>query len=174
MTNSPRAHRTRRHHKPPAKAKLDAVRNEMNVTPLVDVCLVLLIIFMVVIPMLSRGKEVKLPLTESHREPQDTRQPIVVIDQNGRYYVDKEMVKDVEEMKEKVTAAQKALVAQNNTLAASTKGDVSQIRSGEDRVLVKAHPDLDYGDVYPVVMALHDMGTVPNIDLGTNDVKKEK
>ena len=35
--------------------KLDQVRNEINVTPLVDVCLVLLIIFMVILPMLALG-----------------------------------------------------------------------------------------------------------------------
>jgi len=47
-----------------AKPKqLDEVRSDINVTPLVDVCLVLLIIFMVVTPMLSRGKDVPLPKT---------------------------------------------------------------------------------------------------------------
>jgi len=37
------------------------VRSEFNITPLVDVVLVLLIIFMVLTPMLHRGKDVKLP-----------------------------------------------------------------------------------------------------------------
>jgi biopolymer transport protein ExbD len=37
------------------------VKADINVTPLVDVCLVLLIIFMVITPMLQRGKEVTLP-----------------------------------------------------------------------------------------------------------------
>jgi biopolymer transport protein TolR len=37
------------------------VKNDINVTPLVDVVLVLLIIFMVVTPMLQRGKDVQLP-----------------------------------------------------------------------------------------------------------------
>lgn len=37
------------------------VKSDINVTPLVDVCLVLLIIFMVVTPMLQRGKDVTLP-----------------------------------------------------------------------------------------------------------------
>jgi len=40
-----------------------AVRSEINVTPLVDVCLVLLIIFMVVTPMLQSGVDVSLPET---------------------------------------------------------------------------------------------------------------
>ena len=40
-----------------------AVRSEINVTPLVDVCLVLLIIFMVVAPILHAGVKVELPRT---------------------------------------------------------------------------------------------------------------
>src|SRR6266516_198374 len=39
----------------------DEVKSEINVTPLVDVCLVLLIIFMVVTPMLQQGVDVLLP-----------------------------------------------------------------------------------------------------------------
>ena len=38
------------------------IKNEINVTPLVDVVLVLLIIFMVITPMLQRGKDVNLPM----------------------------------------------------------------------------------------------------------------
>ena len=157
-------------HKGPPK--LDSVRNEINVTPLVDVCLVLLIIFMVVLPMLSRGKEVRLPQTHHHREPKDTGQPIVSIDQQGRIYVMKALVKNLEEMKEKVQEEQKALVAQNN-LAASGGADVEGLREGENRILIKAHDELEYGDVYPVIMALHDMG-ISNIDLGTNEITKGK
>ncbi len=41
------------------------VKNEINVTPLVDVVLVLLIIFMVVTPMLQRGKAVTLPKAQT-------------------------------------------------------------------------------------------------------------
>ena len=43
------------------KAAIDHVRNDINVTPLVDVMLVLLIIFMVVTPMTGRGHDVKRP-----------------------------------------------------------------------------------------------------------------
>src|SRR3954469_24493126 len=41
------------------------VKNEINVTPLVDVVLVLLIIFMVITPMLQRGKDVNLPKSDN-------------------------------------------------------------------------------------------------------------
>ncbi len=48
-----------------------APNSDINVTPLVDVCLVLLIIFMVVTPMLGRGRDVKLPViveASQHKE----------------------------------------------------------------------------------------------------------
>ena len=53
-----------------ARAQSDPARrkNEINVTPLVDVVLVLLIIFMVVTPMLHRGVQIELP---SHRAPRE-------------------------------------------------------------------------------------------------------
>ena len=44
-------------------------KSEINVTPLVDVVLVLLIIFMVVTPMLQRGKDVKLPTAGKNQTP---------------------------------------------------------------------------------------------------------
>src|SRR5258708_5844812 len=54
------------------------VKSEINVTPLVDVVLVLLIIFMVVTPMLQRGKDVKLPRAMKVEEEKKTTDPIIV------------------------------------------------------------------------------------------------
>src|SRR3982751_5225270 len=90
-------HRTL-HRRPPAK--LDSVRNDINVTPLVDVCLVLLIIFMVILPMLERGKDIPgLPKTAHHLDGKDNNEPIVAIDEAGRIFVDKTDVKNVKGMK---------------------------------------------------------------------------
>jgi len=51
------------------------LRSEINVTPLVDVCLVLLIIFMIVTPMLFRQMSVQLPETQKvERSPDPNRQ----------------------------------------------------------------------------------------------------
>jgi biopolymer transport protein TolR len=160
-----RLNRGRLVHKAPPK--LDSVRNEINVTPLVDVCLVLLIIFMVILPMLTRGKEVTLPETSHHSEDKDTRQPIVAIDDKGRLFVDKEEVPDLETMKTRVQDEWKALTAQNQTLG--EKAD----RRGEGRVLIKAHQDTTYKQVYPVIIALHDMGA-HGIDLGTTEFDQDK
>lgn len=59
--------------------------SEINVTPLVDVVLVLLIIFMVVTPLLERDIGVQIPATEKADEPQDVPpdQVVVRIDASG-------------------------------------------------------------------------------------------
>ncbi len=137
--------------------KLDDVRNEINVTPLVDVCLVLLIIFMVVTPMLARGKEVPLPKTTMHQTENDSNQPIVAIDAEGRLYFDKERVADLETLKRRVEEAWRA-------------DDASDIQG---RVYVKADKDIEYGKVYPLITAVHELGVV-GVDLGTNELKEDK
>jgi biopolymer transport protein ExbD len=65
-----------------------AVRSQINVTPLVDVCLVLLIIFMVVTPMLSTHDAVLLPQTLQPRPvPEHRRQLTLVIEPDGAVFM---------------------------------------------------------------------------------------
>jgi biopolymer transport protein ExbD len=156
-----------------AKPKIDEVRNEINVTPLVDVCLVLLIIFMVILPMLERGKNVPLPETRHHSSEKDSRQPIVVIDRGGNLYVDKDPVKDISELRTRVQEDWTALAQENETIAAQTQGGDENLTKGEGRVLVKADPGISYGKVYPVILALHKMGAI-GIDLGTGEVREQE
>src|SRR5262245_58120843 len=59
---------------------------EINVTPLVDVVLVLLIIFMVTAPMMQRGVDVQLPRAESATGAEEQRL-IVTIDRSNRVYL---------------------------------------------------------------------------------------
>jgi biopolymer transport protein ExbD len=146
----PRIHKIR-------KAELPVVRSEINVTPLVDVCLVLLIIFMVVTPMLARGKEVPLPRTLHHLDENDANQPIVAIDAEGTLYFDKYPVPDMETLKRRVEEAWRA-----------EDGSAAQ-----GRVFVKADRDLEYGKVYPIIIAMHEIG-VQGVDLGTNELKEGK
>jgi biopolymer transport protein TolR len=66
-----------------------AIRSEINVTPLVDVCLVLLIIFMVVTPMLAHEVPVQLPETaKPPNHQQSERQITVTIQADGTVWVD--------------------------------------------------------------------------------------
>ena len=161
--------RRRKLHAPPKSPKLDQVRNEINVTPLVDVCLVLLIIFMVVLPLMERGKQIPLPLTYNHESSEDTQQPIVVVTREGTLYVDKAKMKDVEAVKQAVKDEWEALTERNSLL--KKKADE---RDGEGRVLLKAEPGTLYKKVYPVIIGLHDAGA-SGIDLGTNEyVEKGK
>ena len=56
------------------------VRSDINVTPLVDVCLVLLIIFMVVTPMLQKGQGVEMPETQNpSKKPENNEQVMLVV-----------------------------------------------------------------------------------------------
>jgi biopolymer transport protein TolR len=64
------------------------IRSEINVTPLVDVCLVLLIIFMVVTPIIQAGVKVDLPKTsKAPPMPGEQSQLTVSIREDGSVYV---------------------------------------------------------------------------------------
>ena len=74
--NRRRLRRKRAAHAPSVGAS--SAKSEINVTPFVDVVLVLLIIFMVVTPMLQRGVEVQLPLAINHQEQKDSGEQIII------------------------------------------------------------------------------------------------
>src|ERR1700749_837432 len=61
----PKRKRPKIHKKRQGTIKPGGMKAEINVTPLVDVVLVLLIIFMVITPMLTRGREVQLPVAQA-------------------------------------------------------------------------------------------------------------
>jgi biopolymer transport protein TolR len=139
------------------KLAIDGPKNDINVTPLVDVCLVLLIIFMVITPMMSRGKEVKLPKTEFHYSRKDKMQPVVAITADGIVYYEKNKIGEInpgtlQQMKD------------------SIKRGWDKVKDPENqgRVYLKADDSLPYSKVYPVLMAINEMG-VQSIDLGTNE-----
>ena len=62
---------------------------EINVTPLVDVMLVLLIIFMVTAPMMTMGVDVDLPETTAKPLPQKEKPIVISIDRKGEISLDK-------------------------------------------------------------------------------------
>ncbi len=69
------------------------VRSDINVTPLVDVCLVMLIIFMVVTPMLQKGVDVSLPQTgQPEKMPEGQKQLTISIKSDKSVFVDQRWV----------------------------------------------------------------------------------
>ena len=94
-----------------------ALQSEINVTPLVDVCLVLLIIFMIVIPTIIEGVPVKLPTgTTSSPAPQE-QLPITVKD-DGTVYVDAMVLR-----KEQVAAELQRLHVKAPNRPVAVRGD---------------------------------------------------
>jgi len=71
------------------------VKSDINVTPLVDVCLVMLIIFMVVTPMLQKGVDVQLPQTnQPEKMPEGQKQLTISIKKDGSVHVNQNWVPD--------------------------------------------------------------------------------
>jgi len=102
---------------------------EINVTPLVDVMLVLLIIFMVTAPMLAAGIKVNLPSAKT-AQPLETKDPVIVaVTKDGAVSVGKDSVP-----RENLVAAVKARLADSN--------GVVQLRGDKDAA---------YGDIVAVM-----------------------
>ena len=70
----------------------DEVLSEINVTPLVDVMLVLLVVFIVTAPLLTNSIPINLPKTEAVA-PADQKDPLVVsIDSEGQLFINKDQI----------------------------------------------------------------------------------
>jgi biopolymer transport protein ExbD len=96
-----------------------SIQSDINVTPLVDVCLVLLIIFMVVTPMLQKGVDVQLPETrDPGKMPENERQLVVSIKQDGAVFVGQDWVLD-----ENLPARFEDVYANNPDREVVVKGD---------------------------------------------------
>lgn len=88
--------------------------SEINVTPFVDVMLVLLIIFMVATPMMTSGLEVDLPQTKQVETlPTDNEHMVLTIKRDGRIYLDEYAVNEIRELENYL---QKLVKDKNKTL----------------------------------------------------------
>jgi biopolymer transport protein TolR len=114
------------------------INSEINVTPLVDVMLVLLIIMMIIAPLLQKGVNVRLPTaTNSADKPETQDQTVVGVTQDGQYWVNGVSVSD-----------------------ADVRTRVDDILEGKkDRILlIKADEDAPYGRVMEVMDTLRAAG----------------
>src|SRR5205809_2594607 len=83
-----------RWHSSVGKLQKTPMNSEINVTPIVDVCLVLLIIFMVVTPMLQKGVPINLPVTEEpERTPDTEKQLQISVKADGAVYLGSSVVR---------------------------------------------------------------------------------
>ncbi|MGB3611645.1 MAG: biopolymer transporter ExbD [Cellvibrio sp.] len=71
----------------------DEVLSEINITPMVDVMLVLLVVFIITAPLMTNSITVNLPKTEATPQVQEPEKPVILsIDAEGLVYLDKEEV----------------------------------------------------------------------------------
>ncbi|MEC8403759.1 MAG: biopolymer transporter ExbD [Pseudomonadota bacterium] len=77
--------------------------SDINVTPLVDVMLVLLIVFMVTAPLLTVGVPIELPKTAAKQMTDDNEPLTITIDKNSKIYI-QEMEIDFDDLTEKLEA----------------------------------------------------------------------
>ena len=135
----------------------DHLQSEINVTPMVDIMLVLLIIFMVVTPFLQQGITVAIP--RDLRNPDEDQainkesSVIISVPKDNEYYMGKKKV-NLDDLK---SAVEKAL---------STKKEEDKI------VYIKSGIDVSYGEVVKVINAVREKG-VDRIGL-VADKKKGK
>ncbi len=122
----------RRHTRKPVMA-------EINVTPMVDVMLVLLIIFMVSAPLLTVGVPIDLPQTKAKSLDQDKEPLTISVNTKGEIYLQNSEIK-IEELVAKLQA-------------------VTQARGGSDeRIYVRGDKKVDYGTVMRVMGRLSSAG----------------
>jgi biopolymer transport protein TolR len=118
----------------------DDVMGDINVTPLVDVMLVLLIIFMVTTPLLHQGIQVALPRADARNLPQKVQDPLVLsIDRQGTVFLRDQPV---------------PLPALADRIKEQLAG------RPDDTVFLKGDREVPYGRVIEVLDRLHRSGIV--------------
>ncbi|HET8936022.1 MAG TPA: biopolymer transporter ExbD [Polyangiales bacterium] len=126
------------------------VKSDINVTPLVDVVLVLLIIFMVVTPMLERGQKVKLPKTHTSDDDKKPESFIISLPADHSVWLDEA----------KVSA---------DTLGPALAAAME--KHPDRKVLVKGDLSLKVKDLRPVLLAA-DAAGARGISLAVEEVKQ--
>ena len=111
------------------------MKSEINITPLVDVVLVLLIIFMVVTPMLQTGYDVRVPPRSDGPSPSEAQ---IVVRQTGadHFYINNEPVSRVE-LRQRLTGI---------------------LKRNHRTVFFDAADDLNYGSAVATLDLLHECG----------------
>lgn len=128
------------------------IKADINVTPLVDIMLVLLIIMMLIAPLLQKGVNVRLPLADNTSEKPDTQEQTVVhVDAQKNLYVNNIQVSEAEAVDRiKYALEEKA----------------------ERIVYLKGDTDAPYASIMSMMDKLREAG-IENVALITESKKKE-
>jgi len=154
----------------PSKPKTDPVKSDINVTPLVDVVLVLLIIFMVITPLMARGKEVPLPETSFHSKEKDKLQPVISIDKNETVWLSGRSAQGRQEQGE-VGKLGDPKLTEKLEKEIRRFWEVAKKEESKDRIFMKVDSTLTYGRIYPFLIELNEKLELGSIDLGTGECK---
>jgi biopolymer transport protein TolR len=130
----------------PGNGSRHSFLGEINVTPMVDVMLVLLIIFMVAAPMMTQGLEVDLPKVDATALRTDQTMVVLTVTQSGQVLLDDTPLSDI------------------NNLDAQIKRVMDT--KGTESVFLKADRSVPYGRVASVMGMLRVAG-ITNIGLVT-------
>ena len=126
------------------------IKAEINITPLVDVVLVLLIIFMVITPMLQRGKDVRLPQVHAPDKENKSGDPLILsVTQEKKIFLEQDGLDET------------GLEAQLKTEFAAQPGR---------KILLKGDDRLTYGDIRKVMEVARKAGS-KSISLGVSELK---
>jgi biopolymer transport protein ExbD len=145
------------------KPHIDTVRNDINVTPLVDVMLVLLIIFMLMTLIMGRGHDVSLPKAQYYSQEKDKMQPVVSVDIDGNLWVEKNKLGPVS------LSSLKEMDDQINGMWKAPKNP-----EGVGRIYLKADDKVEYSKVYPVLEYMNKTMSVQSVDLAIAKTGEEK
>lgn len=126
------------------------VNSEINVTPLVDVMLVLLIVFMVAAPLLSVGVPIDLPKTDAKALPSQQEPLTITVDSEGKVFL-----QDEEVLIEDLIAK---LVAVSDT-------------GYDERIFLRGDESSDYGAVMKVMARINAAG-FSNLNLVTDPISQ--
>ena len=119
--------------------KVAEVNSAINVTPLVDVMLVLLIIFMVVTPMLQKGPPVQMPkASDPPKKPEEKTQILVTVAQNKDLYIEKEKMPGEAEFAARLAE--------------------EYIRNKNATIVLKGDARLTYGDIKKALLKVKEVG----------------
>ena len=130
------------------------VKNEINVTPLVDVVLVLLIIFMVVTPMLQRGKAVTLPKAQKIEAKGDEADPLILsVTTDKKMWLEHDLYDDPAELEKRI------------------KSEL-EVTPGR-KIMLKGDSALAYGEVRKVMNIARKAGA-KGIAIGVEELKASK